>query len=55
VKGIVKVNNISVRNLPKMDIVGKTDPYVVMRLGDEEKQTSVAHETLNYDYKNEEY
>ncbi|KAA6360779.1 MAG: hypothetical protein EZS28_043694 [Streblomastix strix] len=54
-KGVVKFSNIAVRNLKKMDLVGKTDPYVVFKLGDLQKQTSVAKETLNYDYKNEEY
>jgi Ca2+-dependent lipid-binding protein len=55
VKGIVKINKISVRNLPKMDVIGKCDPFVVMHLGDEEKQTTVAYKTYNYDYENEEY
>ncbi|KAA6370954.1 MAG: hypothetical protein EZS28_033519, partial [Streblomastix strix] len=55
VKGVVKFSNISVRNIPKMDLVGKTDPYVVFKLGDESKQTTVAKEQLDYDYLNETY
>ncbi|KAA6365239.1 MAG: hypothetical protein EZS28_039234, partial [Streblomastix strix] len=55
VKGVVKFSNISVRNIPKMDLVGKTDPYVVFKLGDESKQTTVAKEQLDYDYMNETY
>ncbi|KAA6364846.1 MAG: hypothetical protein EZS28_039626 [Streblomastix strix] len=55
VKGFVKFSDIAIHDLPQMDLVGKIDPYVVFKLGDLQKQTSVAKETLNYDYKNEEY
>ncbi|KAA6319561.1 MAG: hypothetical protein EZS28_054797 [Streblomastix strix] len=54
-KGVVILSNISVRNLPKMDLIGKTDPYVVFSLGDSTKQTSIAKEALDYDYLNETY
>ncbi|KAA6381425.1 MAG: hypothetical protein EZS28_023045, partial [Streblomastix strix] len=55
VKGVVKFSNISVRNLPKMDIGGKADPFVLFRMGDSEKQTSIVKSVLNYDYIDEEY
>ncbi|KAA6377782.1 MAG: hypothetical protein EZS28_026691 [Streblomastix strix] len=55
VKGVVQISNISVRDLPQMDLVGKTDPYVLFKMGIQEKQTSVAKETLNYDYKDEQF
>ncbi|KAA6381426.1 MAG: hypothetical protein EZS28_023046 [Streblomastix strix] len=55
VKGNIKLSHISVRNLPKMDIGGKADPFVVFRMGDEEKKTTTAKNTLNYDYINESY
>jgi hypothetical protein len=38
-----------------MDIIGKTDPYVVFTLGDSSKQTTVAKKALDYDYLNETY
>ncbi|KAA6336035.1 MAG: hypothetical protein EZS28_052910, partial [Streblomastix strix] len=39
-----------------MDFMGKCDPYVVFKLGaDESKQTSVAHNTSNYDYIGEQF
>ncbi|KAA6353667.1 MAG: hypothetical protein EZS28_050806 [Streblomastix strix] len=53
-KGYLKFSNISVRDLKKMDTIGKTDPYVVFQLGELQKQTTVAKNTLSYDYKNEE-
>ncbi|KAA6396311.1 MAG: hypothetical protein EZS28_008160, partial [Streblomastix strix] len=55
VKGVVFFSNIAVRNLPKMDVTGKQDPYVLIRMGLDEKQTSVAHNVSNYDYQNERY
>ncbi|KAA6361321.1 MAG: hypothetical protein EZS28_043152 [Streblomastix strix] len=55
VKGVVKFSNISVRNLPKMDIGGKADPFVIFRMENEEKKTTIAKNTLNYDYTNESY
>ncbi|KAA6378690.1 MAG: hypothetical protein EZS28_025782, partial [Streblomastix strix] len=54
-KGIVKIRNISVHDLPKMDVLGKCDPFVVMKLGNDEKQTSVAKKSYNYDYVNEQF
>ncbi|KAA6355142.1 MAG: hypothetical protein EZS28_049331 [Streblomastix strix] len=55
VKGVVKFSNISVRNIPKMDLIGKSDPYVVFEIGTDSQQTTVAKESLDYDYLNEEY
>ncbi|KAA6330421.1 MAG: hypothetical protein EZS28_053503 [Streblomastix strix] len=55
VKGYVTFSHIAVRNLKKMDVIGKTDPYVVFKLGDESKQTTIAKEQLDYDYMNETY
>ncbi|KAA6353464.1 MAG: hypothetical protein EZS28_051009, partial [Streblomastix strix] len=55
IKGYVQLRNISVRNLKKMDLIGKNDPFVVFRAGEESKQTTVAKSTQNYDYLNEEY
>lgn len=36
-----------------MDIGGKADPYVVFSLGPFKKETSIARNTLSYDYKDE--
>ncbi|KAA6333438.1 MAG: hypothetical protein EZS28_053172, partial [Streblomastix strix] len=55
IKGVVKFKNISVRNLKKMDIFSKTDPFVVFKAGEESQQTTVAKSALDYDYLNEEY
>ncbi|KAA6404067.1 MAG: hypothetical protein EZS28_000398 [Streblomastix strix] len=55
VNGIIKIKNISVRNLKKMDLLGKSDPYVVFKAGDEEKHTTTVRNKLDYDYVNEEY
>ncbi|KAA6340420.1 MAG: hypothetical protein EZS28_052533, partial [Streblomastix strix] len=56
IKGVVKIRNVKVRDLPEMDFMGKCDPYVVFKLGaDESKQTSVAHNTQNYDYTGEQF
>ncbi|KAA6372260.1 MAG: hypothetical protein EZS28_032213 [Streblomastix strix] len=55
VKGVVTLSKISVCKLPKMDVFNKTDPYGVFSLGDSTKQTTVAEETLDYDYLNETY
>ncbi|KAA6331670.1 MAG: hypothetical protein EZS28_053361, partial [Streblomastix strix] len=55
IKGFVKINNISVRNLPNTDVIGKPDPYVLIRMGMDEKQTSVAHNVNDYEYLNEKY
>ncbi|KAA6396981.1 MAG: hypothetical protein EZS28_007491 [Streblomastix strix] len=55
VKGKVILSNISVEDLPKIDLIGKCDPYVLLRIGNDEKQTSVAKNTLNHLYEGEEY
>ncbi|KAA6384985.1 MAG: hypothetical protein EZS28_019487 [Streblomastix strix] len=55
VDGVVKFSKISVNNLPKMDLIGKTDPYIIFKLGDQQLKTSVAKNTQNYDYISEEY
>ncbi|KAA6363357.1 MAG: hypothetical protein EZS28_041116, partial [Streblomastix strix] len=54
VRGVVKFSNISVRNLPKQENAG-LDPFVLFRMGNEEKETSIAKNVTNYDYKNEQY
>ncbi|KAA6403211.1 MAG: hypothetical protein EZS28_001260 [Streblomastix strix] len=55
VKCKIILSNISVEDLPKKDLIGKCDLYVLLRLGNDEKQTSVAKNTLNYFYEGEEY
>ncbi|KAA6363443.1 MAG: hypothetical protein EZS28_041030 [Streblomastix strix] len=55
INGVVILSKIGVRKLPKMDVIGKIDPYVVFALGDSTKQTTVAKETHDYDYLNETY
>ncbi|KAA6367511.1 MAG: hypothetical protein EZS28_036962, partial [Streblomastix strix] len=57
VNGVVKIKNISVRNLKKMDWwgFGKSDPYVIFKAGDEQQKTTTAMNSLSYDYKDEEY
>ncbi|KAA6336266.1 MAG: hypothetical protein EZS28_052889, partial [Streblomastix strix] len=55
VNGMVRFSNIGVRDLPKKDILRKTDPYVLLRMGMAEKQTSVAKNTTNCDFKGETY
>ncbi|KAA6402209.1 MAG: hypothetical protein EZS28_002261, partial [Streblomastix strix] len=52
-KGVIHISNISVRDLPKMDLIGKSDPYVMFCLGRDVEQTSTAKDTLNYDYTGE--
>ncbi|KAA6367340.1 MAG: hypothetical protein EZS28_037133 [Streblomastix strix] len=46
---------ISVHNLPKMDPVQKTDPFVVFEIGEKSEHTTIARQTINHEYKDEEY
>ncbi|KAA6350668.1 MAG: hypothetical protein EZS28_051880, partial [Streblomastix strix] len=55
VKGTIKISKIQVQSLKAMDFNGKSDPYVIFRVDKQEKKTTVAKKTLNYDYKNETY
>jgi Ca2+-dependent lipid-binding protein len=48
--GILQVKVIRAMNLPKMDLLGKSDPYVKLRLSGERlpsKKTSVKMSNLN--------
>ncbi|KAA6371203.1 MAG: hypothetical protein EZS28_033270, partial [Streblomastix strix] len=54
-KGFVKINNISVRNVSKLAIGGKADPYVIFKVGEKQRQTSIAPKTYNYNYKFEKF
>jgi flagellar basal body rod protein FlgC len=38
IKGVVKIRNVKVRDLPEMDFMGKCDPYVVFKLGADESK-----------------
>jgi hypothetical protein len=38
-----------------MDVFSKNDPFVTFKAGESTKQTTVAKNTLNYDYLNESY
>ncbi|KAA6377781.1 MAG: hypothetical protein EZS28_026690, partial [Streblomastix strix] len=55
VEGVVRIQNIQVRNLAKTDTVGRSDPFVLFRLGDHQRKTSIAEDTNDYDYVNEIY
>jgi len=48
--GLLRVNVISAKNLPRMDLIGSSDPYVVLKLGTrvpQESKTKVITNTLN--------
>jgi Ca2+-dependent lipid-binding protein len=45
-EGIVLVDLIKARNLVKADIIGKSDPYAVLKFGKQKDQTSVVKNTL---------
>jgi hypothetical protein len=47
----VKVRNI--RHLPKMDAMGKCDPYVVLTFGSQKHQTAVKNSVYDPDYDEE--
>jgi hypothetical protein len=47
----VKVKNI--RHLPKMDAMGKCDPYVILTLGSQKHQTTVKNSMYDPDYDEE--
>ncbi|KAA6401147.1 MAG: hypothetical protein EZS28_003323 [Streblomastix strix] len=55
VKGYIEFSHIGVYDLPKMDLIGKSDPYVLFQIGFDQQQTSIAKNTLSYEYKNEVY
>ncbi|KAA6388477.1 MAG: hypothetical protein EZS28_015997, partial [Streblomastix strix] len=50
-----EISQMHFRNLPNTDVIGKTDPYVLIRMGMDEKQTSFALNCNDYDYLNEKY
>ncbi|KAA6377783.1 MAG: hypothetical protein EZS28_026692 [Streblomastix strix] len=54
-KGVVKFSKIAIRNIKKFDITKRTDPYVVLKMGNLKKQTSIARNKTDYDYQKEEY
>ena len=43
----------NVRHLPKMDVLGTCDPYVVLSFGNQKYQTSTKYNTYNPDYEEE--
>ncbi|KAA6390370.1 MAG: hypothetical protein EZS28_014106, partial [Streblomastix strix] len=55
VKGYVTVSDIHVREIKKMDIMGKSDPFVKFIFKDQSQQTTVAKNVLDYDYVNEQF
>lgn len=46
-KNLVLVRVVSCKNLINMDIIGKSDPYVEVILGDKSQTTRVQHNNLN--------
>ncbi|KAG5179390.1 hypothetical protein JKP88DRAFT_264267 [Tribonema minus] len=46
-KGVLQLHIIGANKLKKADIVGKSDPYVVVKLGEEEVKTKVMNNTLD--------
>ncbi|KAA6383993.1 MAG: hypothetical protein EZS28_020481 [Streblomastix strix] len=52
-RGIVRFSNISVEDLPKKDSQVSINPSVLIRIGDEEKSTSIANNSTSFDYQNE--
>ncbi|KAA6362433.1 MAG: hypothetical protein EZS28_042041 [Streblomastix strix] len=46
-KGVIKISQIKVRNLPEMDLIEQADPYVMITLGDEKRRTKVMNDNLN--------
>jgi hypothetical protein len=46
-KGILQVTLVGADDLRKADLLGKSDPFVVFRVGLEEQKSTVIHNTLN--------
>ena len=44
---IDRIRVLEARNLPAMDSNGKSDPYCIVRVGQEEGQTETRYKTLN--------
>lgn len=49
--GILKVEVISAKNLRNADIIGASDPYVVVRVGLQSAETNVIEDDLHRGYK----
>ncbi|ESR63622.1 Synaptotagmin-4 [Citrus sinensis] len=49
VRGVLSITVIAAENLPKVDLIGKADPFVVLQLkkAGNRAKTRVAHDTLN--------
>eukprot|EP00611_Tribonema_gayanum_P017108 TRINITY_DN2965_c0_g1_i1.p1 TRINITY_DN2965_c0_g1~~TRINITY_DN2965_c0_g1_i1.p1 ORF type:complete len:919 (-),score=417.99 TRINITY_DN2965_c0_g1_i1:786-3542(-) len=45
--GVLQLEVVGADNLRKADLMGKSDPYVVIKLGEEENKTSVINSNLN--------
>lgn len=48
--GLLRINVISAKNLPKMDVIGSADPYVILKLGTrvpQEAKTKIIFKNLN--------
>jgi stromal membrane-associated protein len=48
--GVLAVVMKSGRNLPSMDLNGKSDPYVKLKIGDQKRKTKIVKKTLNPDW-----
>lgn len=49
----LKVTIRNVRHLPKMDVLGTCDPYIILSLGNQKYQTSTKNNTYNPEYDEE--
>ncbi|KAA6362608.1 MAG: hypothetical protein EZS28_041865, partial [Streblomastix strix] len=49
----LKEKEKEIRNLPNIDITGSADPFVIISLGGEEKQTKVIKNARNADFNDE--
>ena len=45
--GTVIVENLSIENLPSMDVGGSSDPYIVVQCGGTEQRTKPMNANLN--------
>ncbi len=49
----IRVTVRNVRHLPKMDVMGKCDPYIMLSLGNQKQQTSIKYSTYDPNYDEE--
>jgi hypothetical protein len=49
----IRVTVRNIRHLPKMDVMGKCDPYIVLSLGSQKHQTSIKYSTYDPNYEEE--